>query len=292
MESLKEIGGEPRGLLVLKWAFNHEMRKRMRKTFISGLLFSVLAAAVSLIPAPSHAHYLWLTADKYDPKPGETIAISVGWGHKFPRDSEPRAEMVSKMTLFILDPQGEKIPLSIKPKKTERGIEPVKVRFEKSGTYLAVLTMKAFVSKTTEGYFYKSKDKLKNVLTSSWSETVAKAIINVGLPEGEVLSKDLVYHYQIVSLENPINLKEGDLLPVKVMLNGRPGRTLVYARYASFSQDKDASAWTCRTDKEGVAKVKLLKKDLWLIKTNDSLPYENPNKADQYSFIATLTFEM
>jgi uncharacterized GH25 family protein len=291
MENLKEIGGEPHGLLVLKWTFNHEMRKRMRKTFILGLLFTILTVAGSLIPTPSHAHYLWLTADKYDPKPGETITISIGWGHKFPRDSEPRAKMVSKMTLFILDPQGKKIPLEIKP-KGEKGVEPIKARLEKPGTYLAVLTMKAFVSKTTEGYFYKSKDKLENVLKSSWSETVAKAIINVGSRRGEIFSKELGYHYQIVPLENPINLKEGDFLPVKVMLNGKPGRTQIYARYASFSQDKDTFAWTCRTDKEGVARVKLLKKDLWLIKTNDSLPYENPKKADQYSFIATLTFEM
>ncbi|MBW1689400.1 MAG: DUF4198 domain-containing protein [Deltaproteobacteria bacterium] len=261
----------------------------MKRTFILGVALFIFTAGV--IAPPAYAHYLWLTVDKYNPNPGEEINIFIGWGHKFPRDSEPRAKMVSKMTLFIINPQGKKIPLSIKP-KAEKGVAPIKVMLKSPGTYLAVLAMKTFVSKTTEGYFYKPKDDLKNVLKSSWSETVAKAIINVGSPGGKTFSKELRYHYQIVPLENPINLKEGDLLPVKVMLNGKPVRTWVYARYASFSQYKDTFAWTTRTNKEGVARVKILKKDLWLIKTNDSLPYENLKKADKYSFTATLTFEM
>jgi len=244
-----------------------------------------------LISTPAFAHYLWLTVDKYNPNPGEEINIFIGWGHKFPRDSQPRAKMVSKMALFLLDPQGKKIPLNIKP-KGEKGVEPIRVRLKRPGTYLAVLAMKTFVSKTTDGYFYKPKDELKNVLKSSWSETVAKAIINVGSIGSKNFSKELEYRYQIVPLENPINLNKGELLPIKVVLNGKPSRTWVYATYAGFSQYKDTFVWTTRTDKEGVARVKILNKAQWLIKTNDSLPYENPKKADKYSFIATLTFDL
>ncbi len=248
-------------------------------------------AIVGLIAAPVYAHYLWLTVDKYNPKPGEEVIINIGWGHKFPQDGQPRAKMVSKMALFLIDPEGKKMPLEIKI-KGERGVEPIKVTLKKPGTYLAVLTMKTFVSKTTEGYFYKPKDELKNVLKSKWSETVAKAIINVGSRGTKTFSKLLGYRYEIVPLTNPNSLKEGDLLPVKIILDGKPIRTWAYATYAGFSQSKDTFAWASRTDKKGVAKVKILKKGLWLIKASDQLPYKDFKKADYYYFIATLTFEM
>ena len=261
------------------------MRKRK---FLLIASFMVLAGFIS---TPVCAHFLWLTVDNYHPSPGEEIMINIGWGHEFPRDDQPRAEMVRKMTLFLVNPQGKKIPLSIKP-KGKKGVEPIKVKLEDRGTYLAVLAVRTFVSKTIEGYFYKSKSELKNVLKSFWYEPVAKAIINVGTPGGNTYKKRLGYQFEIVPLENPANIKEGEMLPVYCLLKGKPTKAWIYATYAGFSNLRNTFAWTTHTDKNMIAKVKILKKGLWLVKTEDSLPYKDPSKADSYKFISTLTFEI
>ena len=259
----------------------------MKKRLFLVACFMVL---VGLVSTPVYAHYLWLTVDNYNPSPGQEIAINIGWGHKFPRDGQPRAKMVRKMTLFLVNPQGKKIPLTIKA-KGEKGVEPIRVKLKTKGTYLAVLAVGTFVTKTIEGYFYKPKNELKNVLESFWYEPVAKAIINVGAPGGNIYKKRLGYPFEIVPLENPVNIKEGGMLPVSCVLNGKPSKAWIYATYAGFSKLRNTFAWTTRTDKKGIARVKILKKGLWLVKTDDSLPYKDPGKADSYKFISTLTFK-
>ncbi len=236
------------------------------------------------------AHYLWLNVDNYHPDPNEEITISVGWGHKFPQDGQPRAEMAKKLKLFLVSPSGEKIPL-----KTEfqegRGIKPVKVRLKNTGIYLAVLTLKTFVSKTVEGYFYKPKNELKDVILSKWYESTAVAIINVGQPQGKTASKELKEcNYQIVPLKNPAYLKKGEILPVRVIFKGKPFHTWVYATYAGFSKLKDTFAWTTRTGKDGIASIKILNKGIWLVKADAQTQFSDPKKADISYFIATLTF--
>ncbi|HIE27622.1 TPA: DUF4198 domain-containing protein [Candidatus Poribacteria bacterium] len=254
-----------------------------------GLLLTVIVAG--LISTPVYAHYLWLNVDNYYPKAGEEVTFSIGWGHKFPEDSQPRAEMVEKLNLYLIEPEGKKLALEIKA-KGEEGVEPIKVKLGKPGTYLAVLTRATFSSKTTEGYFYKPKNQLKNVLKSSWSETVAKAVVTAGSPEGETFKKEVKQRYQIIPLQNPAELKVDDYLPVKILLDGKPYRTWVYATYAGFSAEGDTFAYTTRADKEGIAKVRILKSGVWLIKVSDEIPYPNPKEADNYSFKSTLTFEI
>jgi len=258
----------------------------MKKRF---LLVVCLSVMLGLLSTPVHAHYLWLTVNDYNPSPGQEIAICIGWGHKFPQDGQPREKALRKMNIFLVDPHGKRIPLNIKP-KGEGGIEPIKVKLKDQGTYLAVLAMKTFVSKTIEGYIYKPKDELKNVLESFWYETVAKAIINVGTPGGNAYNKRLGYQFEIIPLENPVNIKEGGMLPISCVLDGKPARAWMYSTYAGFSKSKDTFAWTTRTDKKGIAQMKILKRGLWLVKTNDSFPYKDSSKADNYKFISTLTF--
>ncbi len=255
-------------------------------------LISLVTALSLFFASQVHAHYLWLTVDNYNPKPDEEIAISIGWGHKFGDSAQPRAAMVEKMKLFLIGPNGKTVSLNIGSNKNG-GIQPIKVRLEEAGAYLAVLTIKTFVSKTVDGYFYKSKDELKDVIMSKWSETTAMAVINVGEPKGGFipgLPKDC--KYQIALLNNPATLGEGDILSVKLTFDGKPSRSWIYATYEGFSDFKDTFAWTTRTDKKGVAKIKVLKAGRWLIKSEYHIPYPEPDKAEQSYFVSTLTFEL
>ena len=260
----------------------------MKKFIISGLI-SVL---IVLLPGKVSAHYLWLNVDNYNPGVGKEITISVGYGHNFPKDAGANADRLDK--LFFIDPEGVIIPLEIKTEGDQGVVAPVKIRLNKEGTYLAVLTRKSgFVSKTTKGYIHKSKKELEGVLSSSWSEASATAIINVGSPKGESFQKEIEQRFQLIALKNPGKLKKSDYLPVKLILDRKPYRTWVNATYAGFSPERDTFAYTTRVNKEEmVAKIKILEKGVWLIKASDKIPYPDPEEADEFSFTSTFTFEV
>jgi hypothetical protein len=65
----------------------------------------------------------------------------------------------------------------------------------------------------------------------------------------------------------------------------------VYATYVGFSSD-GAWAYTTRTNKEGIGSIRLLNAGIWVLKANTKLPYPTPEEADEYSFTASLTFEI
>ena len=257
----------------------------MRKFMILGL--AILLVAV--ISSNAYAHYLWVNVDNYNPKAGEEIIISLGYGHHFPEDGLPAADKLQM--IYLISPEGKEIPLELNAEGEKGLAAPVKARLDKPGTYLVVIEKKSgFVTKTTEGYKYQSKKGLKGVIKSSWSEGSAKAIINASGASGNSFQKEISGRYQVIPLDDPANLKEGDYLRVKVSLDGKPYSTTVYATYAGFSSEKDTFAYTTQTDKEGIAKVRILKPGVWLIKASDEIPYPNTEEADDYSFTSTLTF--
>jgi len=237
------------------------------------------------------AHYLWVNVDNYSPKAGEEFVISLGWGHHFPEDGSIGADKLERM--YLISPAGKEIPLEIKPEGEKGLVASTKMKLDKPGTYLVVIEKKSgFVTKTTEGYKYQSKKGLKGVIKSYWSEGSAKAIINVSQASDNFFQKKINQRYQVIPLNDPGKLKEGDYLSVKVLLDGKPYSTKVFATYAGFSTEKDTFAYTTGTDKEGIAKIKILKSGIWLIKASDEVPYLNLKEADVYSFTSSLTFEV
>lgn len=255
-------------------------------------LFTALVTVITLLcfSSPSFAHYASLTVDNYNPAPNEEITINLGWGHKFPGDGKMKKAAYEKTNLEVIDPQGKKKTITIIP-EAEEGNKPIHVKFENSGTYTILLSQKNYSTKTTEGYKYQPKNTLKNVIISKWSETVSKTIVTVGTVGKEFHCTDSHDRFQIIPLENPLKLGKGGFLSVNVTLDGKPWQGIVYATYSGFSDDEETFAYTTKTDKNGMAKIKILEKGLWLIKADHSYPYEKKEEADEYSLKATLTFK-
>ncbi len=249
-----------------------------------------LLFTVSLFSA-SYAHYLWLNVDDYTPEVGQEITVTLGWGHKFPETPKPpREELVRKIKFFILDPAGREIPIH---SKIENGkLQPIRLKFKKEGIYLIVGVVKNYVTKTTDGYFYKPKNELKDkeIVYSKWSESTAIAIISVGKPLRTHLSLIPESKLFIIPINNPSLLKEGEIFNAKVLFKNRPFRGWVYSTYEGFSNFKDTFAWTTRTNINGVAKLKVLKRKNWLVKVETTEPFSDKSKSDFASYKCTLTF--
>jgi uncharacterized GH25 family protein len=249
----------------------------------------LFAGAFTLILSamPAAAHYASVTASDYAPAPGDTITVFIGWGHKFPGDGEMRHAAYDTTDLTLIGPDGEERNIPITPKK-ERGHEPIRVRLEKPGLHTFLLTQKKFSTKTAHGYKYQPRDELDHVIHSRWSETVSKAVVNVGGEETETPVAETRDRFQILALANPLSVKKGETLPVKVILDGKPWKGTVNATYAGFSEEKDAFAFRAETDDAGICRVQISEKGLWLVKADHSYPYEDTKKADEYSLKATL----
>ncbi|SLM29689.1 conserved exported hypothetical protein [Desulfamplus magnetovallimortis] len=252
------------------------------------VLFIILLCAI--LSSPVFAHYASITMENYNPMPGEETTIFIGWGHKFPGDGAMRREAYDNTKLEIIDPDGIKSAIDVIPEE-EKGNKPIKIKFSKAGIHTVVLTQKNFSTKTTKGYKYLPKNKLENVIHSRWSETVSKAFVNVSNDQKELTEKDIKDRFQIIPMINPSQVDKGEMLPVKVTLDGKPWRGMVFATYSGFSDMADTFAYTTKTDKDGIAKIQLVEKGVWLVKADHSYPYENQDEADEYAFKATMTFK-
>ena len=248
-----------------------------------------LALIVGVFFIPASAHFMWINAGDYTPSTEKPIKLTIGWGHGFGSSAgNVLHEQKGLDKIYMLDPNGRKLkiePINEIDFKVER---PLK----KEGVYLVVAKRKeGFRTKTTDGYKNQSKKGLKNVIQSSYSGGYAKAIVDVGKGGGEIFSRPVGHALEIVPLKDPASLKEGDYLPVKVLYNSKPLRAELYATYVGFSTE-GAWAYTVKTDKKGVGRIKILKSGIWLIKIGHKAPYPDPEECDQYSYSATLTFEV
>lgn len=236
------------------------------------------------------AHDMWLNMRHYTFEAGNPTHLTIGYGHYFagPGGEFMPQEYLDK--LYMIGPDGKKLKL-----KPNNEVEyQSKKSLTKAGTYLVVASKKGgFSTKTTEGYKKgRSKKGLKNVISCSYSEKHAKAIVNIGNGSGDVFSKTLGHKLEIVPLEDPSNLREGDYMPIKVTFEGEPLRGPVVATYAGFSTEKGAFAYATKTNKKGIAKVKIIKSGIWLVIVKHKVPYPDPAECDMISCSSALSFEV
>lgn len=247
----------------------------------------VLVLGVNVLCAG--AHDFWIEVNDYTPKLGEDITLTLGYGHYLPsREFMPKDSLEE---IYLLDEKGKKTGFKQFSEVEFKEEKPL----SRDVTCLIVAKKKGgFFSKTTEGYKRgKSKKDLKNVLKCSYSEKFSKALVNVGKGGGNIFSKILGQEIEMVPLENPGDLREGDYLNVKVLFKGKsmPSQ-MVYGTYMGFSTDKNVFAYTTKTDRQGIARIKILKSGVWFLATKIKEVYPDPEVCDQYSLSATLTFEV
>jgi len=254
-----------------------------------GVLGLCLALILGVTCYQAIAHDMWLDVRDYTPQVNEEITLTLAYGHHFPA----RGFMAQKDLdeIYMLDQKGNRVNIKPYSDVEFKGEKPLK----KEGTYLVVAKKKGgFFTKTTEGYKRGcTKKGLKNVIKCTYSAKYSKAIVNVGKAGGKTFSKALGHELEIIPLADPGNLQEGDYLPIKVMFKGKPlSSTHVFGTYQGFSTEKNTFAYATKTNKEGIAKIKMLKAGVWLITTSRIEDYPDPKECDQYKFASSLTFEV
>jgi uncharacterized GH25 family protein len=236
------------------------------------------------------AHDLWVTVDSYALQKSGSPSLAIFSAHKFPAGAEDYLAADRLDQAFIVSPKGAKVAASAKAD----GKYGPQASLKETGTYLAVaLPSNGFATKTTEGYQRgKTKKDVDNPILCRYSQKFAKAVFTVGRPGGAVVSKPLGHAMEIVPLKDPATLKAGDVLPVKVLVEGKPARTFVYGTYVGFSEFPNTYAYTTRTDKEGIARIKMIHDGAWVLIAKQEEAYPDTAECDKRAWAASLTFEI
>ncbi|MFQ5881973.1 MAG: DUF4198 domain-containing protein [Candidatus Methylomirabilales bacterium] len=274
---------------------------------IAGMALAILW--LMTLPTSTSAHHVWLNASRYTLEEagqgsfgGKTI-IYFGWGDFYPLHDFLRQGQLQRF--WMINPAGETREL----KPGDGGFHATRVRVPTKGTYLVAAALKpTFVSDILEGaklrVLLKPKDELPKgaqILESKFGLQFAKAILNVGdVDPGDLrFSTTVGQDLEIIPLKNPYHLREGDYLPFKILFKGSPlhrplADPTIKATYLGFSTGKDVFASTAEVNKQGIAKVKIIRYGVWQIFAIHSHepPAEIAGKADKVEYKASLTFEV
>ncbi len=242
------------------------MKKNMFRLFLA--VFWVFACSF-ICSGPVEAHDLWLNIDNHYLKLGGKTNAKIVFGHNFPYyDILLPSDDLNDF--FYLSPSGQKtnITKTWKEIKGESYGQPAgarvgEVSIDQEGTYVVAASRK------------KKGDK-EHVP----SEKYAKSIITVG-KGSENVSKTLGHRIEIVPLKNPSEVKAGESLPVKILFEGKPLSTYIYATYAGYYSEDEPFPGISKSNEKGVAYINISKPGIWMVVCN--------HKVD---FSSSLTFEI
>lgn len=211
------------------------------------------------------AHDLWLNVDNHYPETGGKTAVKVVFGHNFPYyDILISRDKLTGFSYLCPDGQTREIEKTWEDKKGENaGALAGDITLDQKGTYVVTA-------------FRKIKGDREHVT----SEKYGKSIIVVG-KGNEIINRPLGHRIEIVPLKNPSEVKPGDSIPVKVLFEGKPLSTHVYATYAGYYSEDEPFPFFTKSNKKGVAYIRISQPGIWMIVSN--------HKVD---FSASLTFKV
>ncbi|OPX20852.1 MAG: hypothetical protein BZ151_01680 [Desulfobacca sp. 4484_104] len=246
----------------------------------------ILALALTLIlPISSQAHMIWLLTDQDVVQVKQPVKIEIGWGHKFPKDEEIKAERLGAVK--AVGPEGREVALKKISSSQYELVPPA------TGVYLiSAQLVPGFATRTPQGMKMQSKKGVPDANYCFRFDMAAKTLVNVGnaQPGAERLVQSSL---EIVPLKNPVAVKVGDTLPVRVMFQGKPqaGVKVEYT-HENWADPQKPLATLGQTNDQGEIQVKVDQPGQWLLLASHKTPYAEPEECDDNFYRATLTWRV
>lgn len=261
------------------------------------ILMCILAALV--LCSPALAHDFWIEPSSFHPEALSKIGVSLRVGENFA--GEPVKRSAAKIRQFILvDGNGEKTISG------SEGADPAgEVTLERPGIYVIGYRSNHSSIELDAAKFeaYLKEEGLEHVIElrkkRGQSEKPAREIYSrcaktiFTTPSsgeaGELHRKPLGFSLEIIPQNDPTGLKNGEELSVQLLFEGAPlaGAAITFMPKAAPTESIKAV-----TNTDGIAKAKLDKPGMWMVKTVHIIPAFDASVADWESLWATLTFEI
>lgn len=265
-----------------------------------------ITLAVALILATAgvlDAHDLFFRADSFFVSPGTSAQLRALNG-TFSK-SENSIARDRLRDLSVISPTGHSHPDRSQWSVTG-DTSILTVQTTVPGTYVigASLLPREITLKASEFNSYLAEDGIPDVLaarkkngemardaTERYSKHI-KAMLQVGSKRSGDFSAVLGYPAEIVPLDNPYSIRAGGILRVRALVDGKAVGNQLVVSGARTRKGGVVRETRVRTDKSGVARVRLPSKGQWYVKFIQMKPYQGAEKIDYESKWATLTFEV
>ena len=222
----------------------------------------ILTLPFLLVAATCMAHDFWVE------KAGTTLKVVYGHGsQRLPYDPASIKEVHG------FDAQGKEMQVGLEKKKDSALLVP-----KGDASVITMTVDDGCWVKTIMGLKKGSKRNARRAIDSYQAFDCSKAI----LAWGEAAGKPLGLKLEIVPLQNVFEVKAGQKLQVKVLLDGEP---LANAEVESLEHTK-----TAKTDAKGIAEVPLSAEGLKVITARHRMPLKDNPDADALKLTASLTF--
>jgi len=245
-----------------------------------------LLIMLSVVSVQSFAHDFWV--DGYN---SSVFKAHIGYGHDFPNPEKIAPDRVSIFKpLVIFDKNSKETLLTNVGENYQYNAK----KTLNDGSYILAGTYKAtYWTKTKDNKWLmgKTKQDISNSIYCDKASMFAKSIINIGNNNDDFVTKSIGHKLEIIPLDNPIDFKVGVPFKVKVLLNGKPAKTLkVKGTFGSYTKNQFAFFGT--TDLRGEIEITPLRGGKWILMTKSSKPLKDTKKCDKEFNAASLTFQI
>jgi uncharacterized GH25 family protein len=254
----------------------------MKKTWF---FLTLALAAVLVLPLSSQAHMFWLLTDRDNPKVNEAVQVEIGFGHKFPRDEEIKAQRLG--SIKCLGPDGREVAL-----KKISTIRYELVPSQKGVYVIAAQVVPGFVTRTPKGMKMGTKKEVPDANLCFRFDMAGKTLVNVG-NQKQGFDRRAQSTLEIMPLKNLDTLKVGKTLPIRVIFQDQPlaGAKIKFT-HEGWSDPQKPFATLGKTDAKGEIQVKLDKPGRWLLVASHKTAYNNPEECDENFYSASLTWRV
>jgi len=279
----------------------------MKIRYASAFLLT-LAAMI----APALAHDLFLKLDSYFVKPNDKVSISVLNGSF--SASEGAVTYARLADVSVISPDGTRSKVAEADFTKDEKIAYLNFTPTAEGTHVAGLsTMPREIELSGKDFNeYLAHDGIPDTLAERrrnkeltkparerYSKHV-KIIFQSGGSLTDTYQTELGYPVEIVPMDNPYSLKVGDTLRFRCLKDGRPlANQFVMTGYDRRPSTATATTKTAvrsqpslRTDRDGVARVKLTAAGRWYVKFIQMTRLTGDPKLDYESKWASISFEV
>ena len=219
--------------------------------------------------------------------PGGVLPFSVVSAHMFMVSEEMEPPDQVKVQLMG---KTESEPVELKPNEMLMTLDG-QVKPKSEGTYILAGHRAGMIwTQTTQGWKQASKKGLTGVLGSGLYEKFGKTVITCGKSDDNY-AKVVGHALEIVPVSDPSQARVGDYIAFKVLFNGQPLSTEVWATYDGFVDIPNTYAYFTETNGDNLALVKITHPGTWMLRVQKVNP-KGTEDYDKHVMRAVLVFEV